>query len=81
MHAADPVIRQAMAKEGAVTAIVLDHEQPHEKAGSRHRDQQGEPPIAEMNQPHISDPERHERHEGDGKFDQCCVRGSARDSD
>ena len=38
--AADPVIRQAAGKEGAVAAVVLDHEQAHEKAGSRNSDQQ-----------------------------------------
>ena len=38
--AADPVIGQTAGKKGAVTAIVLDHEQAHEKAGGRYGDQQ-----------------------------------------
>jgi hypothetical protein len=38
--AADPVIRRTAGKKRAVTAIVLDHEQPHEKAGSRNSDKQ-----------------------------------------
>ncbi len=29
-----------LAKKGAVTAVVLDHEQADEKAGSRNRDKQ-----------------------------------------
>src|SRR5687767_2660036 len=33
-----PVIHPPAAKEGPVTAIVLDHEQSHEEAGSGHRD-------------------------------------------
>ena len=37
---ADPVIDGLMPEEGAVTAVVLDHEQAHEKAGSRYGDQQ-----------------------------------------
>ena len=38
--AADPVIRQTAGKKGAVAAVVLDHEQAYEKAGSRNRDKQ-----------------------------------------
>ena len=38
--AADPVIGQPAGKKGAVTAVVLDHEQAHEEAGSRYGDQQ-----------------------------------------
>jgi len=47
-HTTYPVIRQTMAKEGAVTAIVLDHEQPHQEARRRHRQNKGEPPKAEI---------------------------------
>ena len=42
-HASDPVVCETMTKEGAMTAIVLDHEQAHEKAGGRHREQQAKP--------------------------------------
>ena len=38
--ATNPVIRQAAGKKGAVTAVVLDHEQAYEKAGSRNRDKE-----------------------------------------
>src|SRR5436190_8031973 len=38
--AADPVIRHTAGKKGAMTAIVLDHEQAYEKAGSRYGDEQ-----------------------------------------
>jgi hypothetical protein len=34
--AADPIVCQSMTKERAVAAIVLDHEQPHQKSGSGH---------------------------------------------
>src|SRR5215470_10466628 len=33
---AHPVVRQTIAKEGTMSAIMLDHEQTYEKAGSRH---------------------------------------------
>ena len=42
-HAPDPVVDQTAMEEGTVTAIVLDHEKPHEKACGRHREQQAEP--------------------------------------
>ena len=38
--AADPVIGQPAGKKSAVAAIVLDHEQADEKAGSRYGDKQ-----------------------------------------
>ena len=40
-HPAHPVICQAMAEEGAVAAVVLDHEQPHQETRGRYREQQG----------------------------------------
>src|SRR5689334_25004522 len=42
-RAPDPIVCETMVEEGAMTAIVLDHEQPHEKARSRHRKYQGNP--------------------------------------
>ena len=45
-HAADPIVRTLARKEGAMAAIVLDHEQAHEEAGGRNGDQQRDPPIA-----------------------------------
>ena len=47
-RAADPVVGEAMAEERAVPAIVLDHEQPHQKSRGRNGEQQGEPPKAQM---------------------------------
>ena len=54
MHAADPVVGAAVAEEGAVAAIVLDHEQAHEKPGRRNGEQEAHPPEAE----HVGDPRR-----------------------
>jgi len=31
-----PIVRQTIPKEGAMSAIMLDHEQSHEKTGSRY---------------------------------------------
>jgi hypothetical protein len=41
-----------MMEEGAMTAIVLNHKQPHEKACSRHREQQADPVAAIKGHPH-----------------------------
>ena len=42
-HTSYPIVCETMMKEGAMTAIVLNHEQPHEKACSRHREQRANP--------------------------------------
>jgi len=39
----DPVVGQSIAEEGGMTTIVLDHKQPHEKAGGWYCEQQTEP--------------------------------------
>ena len=36
---AHPVVRQTIAKEGTMSAIMLDHEQSYEKTGGRHSQQ------------------------------------------
>ena len=68
----DPVIGHAVAKEGPVTAVVLDHEQPHEEAGSRYGHQQREPPIAERVRCPAQAPEHDERAERDRDFDDAA---------
>ena len=40
-HAPDPVVDRAMAKEGAVAAIVLDEKQPHQKSGRGQSQERG----------------------------------------
>jgi hypothetical protein len=57
---ADPVVGKAMAEESAMTTIVLDHKQPHKKAGRRHREQQAEPVAKIKGCPH-QDPEQNKR--------------------
>ena len=39
-RAADPVVCRTVTEERAVTAIVLDHEQPDQKSRGWHREQQ-----------------------------------------
>jgi hypothetical protein len=39
-HPAYPIVCHAMTKEGAMAAIMLNHEQSNEKARSRYREQQ-----------------------------------------
>jgi len=59
-HATDPVVGQLARKEGAVAAIVLNREEPHQKSGGRNRDQQRQPPEAEIMGRPGAGPERNE---------------------
>ena len=66
--AADPVVGGAVGEEGAVAAIVLDHEDAHQKAGGR-KDEDQTPPMAIGIGSRGQGPQRGKRDEGDGKFD------------
>ena len=58
-----------MAEECAVPAVVLDHEQPYQKAPDRHPDQHREPPEAQI----IPRPGQHpDRPERDCDFDDAA---------
>jgi hypothetical protein len=39
----DPIVRQTVAEERSVAAIVLNHEEAHEESCGRHDEQQGNP--------------------------------------
>ncbi len=39
-HSTHPIVCHAMTKKGAMAAIMLNHEQSHEKARGRYREQQ-----------------------------------------
>ena len=54
-----------------MTAIVLDHEEPHEKAGGRHRQQQAEP-IAELERCPHQEPEQDKRPGRDDELDDAA---------
>ena len=70
-HPAEPVVGAPPAEERAVAAVVLDHEQAHEEARRRHREQQAEPVgIAEAEQ--HQEPQGHERHRGHEQLDQAA---------
>src|SRR5262245_171753 len=66
-HSTHPIIRQAMAEERAVTAIMLDHEETYEKPCSGHRDNQGKPVAETQGHPH-DDPQRDKSPGSDRKF-------------
>ena len=66
--AADPVIRQTAGKKGAMAAVVLDHEQAHEKAGSRNSDQERSPGMAEGKRVPGRGPQHDERQSRDRQF-------------
>ena len=53
------------SEEGAVAAVVLDHEEPHQEAGGRHGDEKGEPVADAERGPH-------------GEPDQCEATGRHR---
>lgn len=67
---AGPVVRLPAAEEGAVTAIVLDHEQAHEEACRGYGQQQAEPVGIVEAEPH-REPQAGERQSGDGKLGQA----------
>ena len=57
-----------MTEKGAMTAIVLDHEQPHEKPGSRYSQRQRKPPVTEMQDCPGQHPQRCQWHERNCNF-------------
>ena len=74
-------LASAWLEESAVAAIVLDHEEPHQKPGGRYREQQAEPVIAEMNGAPHQEPQQDKRPDRDGQFDdaaggtRCAITG------
>jgi hypothetical protein len=58
-------------KEGTMTAIVLDHEEPHEKARRRHREQKAEP-VAEIERYLHQGPEQDKRPDRDDELDDAA---------
>src|SRR3546814_13967380 len=58
--------------EGAVAAIVLDHEEPHEQSRGEQGGQQGERPITEMNRRPGQRPQPDEGQEGNRDLDQAA---------
>ena len=63
----EPVIGAAVPEKGAVTAIVLDHEQPHQEACRRNGEQQADPVTGAERRPHRK-PEQGERHRRDDEL-------------
>jgi len=70
-HPAEPVVGAPPAKERAVAAVVLNHEQPHDEPGRGNREQQAEPVGVAQAEQH-QEPQGHERHPGDGKLGQAA---------
>jgi len=67
-YASDPVVGETAMEEGTMTAIVLDHEKPHEKTRGRHREQQAEP-VAQIKRCPHQKPEQNQRPGRDDKLD------------
>jgi hypothetical protein len=66
-HSTSPIIRQAMAEERAMTAIMLNHEETYEKPCSGHRNNKSEPVAEAQGDPH-NDPQRDKSPCCDRKF-------------
>jgi hypothetical protein len=65
---ADPVIGNPSSKEGTVTAIMLDHEEPDEECSCRHHQYQPKP-VALVQQKAHSQPKRNQGDRGNYNFD------------
>jgi hypothetical protein len=59
-------------KEGTMTAIVLDHEEPHEKGRRRHCEQKAEPVAENERYPHQG-PEHDKRPGRDDELDDAAT--------
>src|ERR1700752_4904491 len=70
--AADPVVRQTAGEKRAVAAVVLDHKQTYEKAGSRNRDKKRSPGMAEVKREPCRGPQRYERQNRDCQLDNAA---------
>src|SRR5262245_21987903 len=66
-HTANPIVRQAMPEEGAVTAIMLDHEETYEKPCSGYSNNKGKPVSESQDNPH-QDPQGDKGPNCDCKF-------------
>jgi len=66
-HAPDPVVRETAAKEGAMTAIVLDHKKAHDESGCRQSEQQAKPVAGVEDSPH-QNPKKDERDNRDNEL-------------
>ena len=60
-----------MAEEGTVTAVVLDHEQMHQKSRSWHRDNEAQPVAQIESRPH-QDPQQNKRRGSDQELEHAA---------
>src|SRR5665811_1547116 len=72
-HATNPVVHDALAEKGTMTAIMLDHEEAHEKTSRWHRKQQAKP-VADVERSPHQEPEEHKRqHRNHDLEDATCT--------
>ena len=71
-HPADPIVRAAIAEEGAMTAVVLNQEEAHKEAGGRHGDEQRYPIAKVQGDPH-QDPAQNKGAAGDGELERTAA--------
>ena len=70
-NATGQIVGKPAAKEGAVTAIVLDDEDPNQETGGRYGKQQRYP-ITDIERCPHQHPKRSKRQDGDRQFDQAA---------
>ncbi len=51
-HPTDPIVGEAMPEKRAMAAVVLDHEQAHQKSSRRHRKDHAKPVADAESRPH-----------------------------
>lgn len=70
-HPADPIIGRTPPEQRSVSAIMLNHEKPHEKASGREGQQQTQPIADAQRHPHQR-PKRDERRRSDREFEDAA---------
>ncbi len=50
-HPPDPVVHRLLAEEGAVSAVVLDHEEPHQEGGRGNGEKKPPPDVVAHGNP------------------------------
>ena len=69
----DQIVGAARSEKRVVSAVVLNHEQAHEKPGRREREEEGDP-ITVVKTPNHESPDGDEWHHGDEQLEDAAPR-------
>ncbi|CAK7255767.1 protein of unknown function [Shinella sp. WSC3-e] len=67
-----PIIQAAPAEEGAMAAVMLQHEQAQKEPGCRHNEDQAEP-VTEVHRRPSAGPQENKGHKGYGQFERASA--------